>query len=440
MPRMIEVGRILRSPVNAELALGKQMHQLIEQLYPFCRSITGDGVRKTLQHIRRLIPLEVHEVPTGTKVFDWQIPREWNIKDAYIKNRRGERVIDFAKSNLHVLNYSAPVHGMMSLNELKKHLWTLPTKPDWIPYRTSYYRQEWGFCVSYNQYTALQDDVYEVCIDSTLDKGSLTYGEFYLEGETREEILISTHICHPSLCNDNLSGIAVAAFLAKELEQRNLRYSYRILFIPGTIGAITWLASNEFRLKNIKHGLVAALLGSGDEFVYKRSRRSVAEIDQVVETILASKTGPYKIIDFSPDGYDERQYCSPGINLPVGSLTRTRNSEYPEYHTSADNLELVKPEILETSLQMYLDVISMLESNRKYKSRNPKCEPQLGKRGLYDEPLNGNADLQKAILWTLNLSDGKHSLLDICKRSGISYALISRAAEKLVIHQMLDAA
>jgi aminopeptidase-like protein len=437
---MMEVENVLKKRINAEVTRGEQMHQFIDQLFPFCRSITGNGVRQTLKHVRKMIPIEIREVPTGTKVFDWQIPREWNIRDAYIKNRKGERIIDFAKSNLHVLNYSAPVNGIVSLSELKKHLWTLPSRPDWIPYRTSYYHQEWGFCVSYNQYKQLQDDDYEVCIDSTLEKGSLTYGELFIEGESSEEVLISTHICHPSLCNDNLSGISVAAFLAKELEQRSLRYSYRILFIPGTIGAITWLASNESRIKNIKHGLVAALLGSGNGFVYKKSRRGVAEIDQVVEATLINKGAEYKIIDFSPDGYDERQFCSPGINLPVGSLTRTRNNEYPEYHTSADDRKLVKPETLESSLQMYLDVIAMLDSNRKYRNLNPKCEPQLGKRGLYDEPLNGNAEFQKAVLWTLNLSDGKHSLLDISKRSGINFNMVCRAAEKLVIHQLLDAA
>ncbi|HMI68047.1 MAG TPA: DUF4910 domain-containing protein [Cyclobacteriaceae bacterium] len=426
-------------PSKAVASTGGQMHQLITELYPICRSITGEGVGQTLNIIKRDIPLTIHKIPTNTKVFDWEVPKEWNIKDAYIMNSRGEKVVDFAKSNLHVLNYSIPVDRSVTLRVLKEHLYTLPDHPDWIPYRTTYYEEDWGFCMAHNEFQKLTDDVYDVFIDSSLKDGYLTYGEYFIPGERPDEVLISTHICHPSLCNDNLSGISVAAFLAKELRRRKLRYSYRFLFIPGTIGAITWLSMNELEVKNIKHGLVASLLGLEGSFTYKRSRRGNAEIDQVAEAVLKSKGVNHKIINYSPYGYDERQFCSPGFNLPVGSLTRTPFDQFPEYHTSADNLELVTPGALEGSLQLYREVVNMLENNKRYININPKCEPQLGKRGLYNM-VGGDSegkDFQFALLWTLNLSDGNHSLLDISKQSEIDFELISKASRKLFEHRLL---
>ena len=418
---------------------GGQMHQLITELFPICRSITGDGVAQTLNIIKRDIPLTIHKIPTKTKVFDWEVPKEWNIKDAYIMNSRGEKIVDFAKSNLHVVSYSVPVDRSVTLRVLKEHLHTLPEHPDWIPYRTTYYKEDWGFCMTHNEFKKLTDDVYEVCIDSSLKDGYLTYAEYCIPGETSEEVLISTHICHPSLCNDNLSGISVATFLAQELRRRKLRYSYRFIFIPGTIGAITWLSMNESRVKNIRHGLVAALLGSDGSFTYKRSALGNAEIDQVVEAVLKKRGVDHKIVDYSPYGYDERQFCSPGFNLPVGSLTRTSFGQYPEYHTSADNLELVKPGALEGSLQIYREVINMLESNKRYINTNPKCEPNLGKRGLYNM-VGGDEegkDFQFALLWVLSLSDGNRSLLEISKRSELDFDLISKAARELYEHQLL---
>jgi aminopeptidase-like protein len=421
------------------LTKGEQMHELMAELYPICRSITGDGVRKTLDIVKKHIPLSVHKIRTGATVFDWEVPKEWNITDAYIKNSRGEKIVDFADSNLHVMNYSVPVHQKMTLSELREHLHTLPENPDWIPYRTSYYKEDWGFCMSYTQFKQLKEDIYEVHIDSTLKRGHLTYGELFLPGELNDEVLLSTHICHPSLCNDNLSGISVLTFLARQLQMKKLRYSYRFLFIPGTIGAIAWLSINELKTRNIKHGLVAALLGDDGDFTYKKSRRGNAEIDHVVTEVLKNNQIPHKIINYSPYGYDERQFCSPGFNLPVGSLTRTPYGEFPEYHTSADNLDFVKPAALGESLQIYESVVHMLEKNQKYINTNPKCEPQLGRRKLYNLVGGSSdaADFQMALLWVLNLSDGYHTLMDISKQSGIQFEVIREVADKLVECRLL---
>jgi aminopeptidase-like protein len=413
---------------------GTLMYELVAELYPFCRSITGNGVRQTLNSLQKHIPVRIHEVPSGTKAFDWEVPLEWNIEDAFIKNSKGEKIIDFKKSNLHVLNYSIPVNKKVGLEELKKHVFTLPRHPDWIPYRTSYYQENWGFCMSHNQLNSLADDTYEVYIDSSLEKGSLTYGEYYIKGEKEDEILISTHICHPSLCNDNLSGIAVSTFLAKITGSMKNRCSYRFLFIPGTIGSIVWLSKNEKNAGRIKHGIVATLLGDDSDFTYKRSRRGNAEIDKTVEYYLKSANKPHKIIDFIPYGYDERQYCSPAFNLPVGCLTRKPHGEFPEYHTSADNMDFVKPHRLAESLTVYFDIIDILENNSTYINLNPKCEPQLGKRGLYEKigGTNETQIMQMAALWILNLSDGNNSLLDIAIRSGIEFGLVKRSADALV--------
>ncbi|MFI5092225.1 MAG: DUF4910 domain-containing protein [Candidatus Acidiferrales bacterium] len=421
--------------------LGHELHALISELYPICRSITGDGLRATLQHLQRFIPLTVHEVPTGTPVFDWTVPREWNIRDAYVKNSRGERVIDFQKSNLHVVNYSVPTHKKMSLEELKPHLFTLPDHPDWIPYRTTYYKENWGFCLSHKQFLELPADEYEVCIDASLENGHLTYGEMYLPGDTTDEILISSHTCHPSLANDNLSGVAVACFLARHIAQLPHRYSYRFLFIPGTIGAITWLCLNESRVSRIKHGLVLAGVGDAGSLSYKRSRRGDAEIDRAVSHVLQHSGQPHQLLAFSPYGYDERQFCSPGINLPVGRLSRTPHGTFPEYHTSADNLEFVHADKLGESFAACLEVFSLLENNETFVNLNSKCEPQLGKRGLY-HMIGGPADaeaMELAALWVLNLSDGSNSLMDIAERSGIRFNIIWKAACALQEKQLLQA-
>jgi len=412
--------------------IGEEMYELISRLYPICRSITGNGVRQSLAIMREYLPLKVHEVPTGTAVFDWTIPNEWNIKDAYIKNGRGEKIVDFKNSNLHVLNYSIPVKGNFSLAELKSHLFSLPDRPGLVPYRTSYYEENWGFCVSHSQFQEMQDAEYEVVIDSTLQPGSLTYAEYYLPGESKDECLITCHICHPSLCNDNLSGISVVLFLAKILTTKKNRLSYRFLFIPGTIGAIAWLSLNESNLSNIKAGLVATLLGDASPLTYKKTRNGNATIDQAVTHYLRHSGEDYRLIDFSPYGYDERQFNSPGISLPVGSLTRSQYGQYPEYHTSADNLELISGEKLEASLKAYLSIIDILDNNVIYINQISRCEPQLGKRGLYRIIKGENveeSELRKmAMLWCLNLSDGNYSLLDIADKAAISFEVIKQIA------------
>lgn len=417
----------------ASLEEGEESHATIRKLYPICRSITGDGMRQSLRLLQGTIPLELHEAPTGARVFDWSIPKEWNITDAYIKNGKGERVVDFQRHNLHVLNYSIPVHRTMQLAELRPHLYSLPETPDWIPYRTSYYRETWGFCLSHRQLETMEEGEYEVCIDSTLKPGHLTYGEYRIQGSTDDEVLISCHSCHPSLCNDNLSGMATAARLARLLQNVPLRYSYRFLWIPGTIGSITWLARNESVLPRIKHGLVLSCLGDEGGFTYKRSRGGDAVIDRAVEHALRHSGHNFQVLDFVPYGYDERQYCSPGINLPLGCFMRTPNGCYPEYHTSADDLTFVTPASLGESLRQLLQIIRVLEENIRWLNLNPKCEPQLGRRGLYRQMggIKDAAAREMAMLWVLNLSDGQNDILAIAQRSGIGFDQVSEAAESL---------
>jgi aminopeptidase-like protein len=411
---------------------GKFMYELTERLYPICRSITGNGVRETLSILKEFVPLTIEEVPSGTKVFDWEIPDEWNICDAWIINPDGEKIVDFKKLNLHLLNYSIPVDKRINLKELKEHLFTLPEYPDWVPYRTSYHNRQWGFCMSHNQFQDLKDGEYHVKIDSEIKPGSLTYGEILIPGKTKEEVMFSCHICHPSLCNDNLSGIVIAAKLADILKTMDLHYSYRFLFIPGTIGSIAWLSKNEDRVNNIKHGIVLTLLGDSTPFQYKKSRQGNTEIDRIMEYLLKNDSGS-KMLDFSPYGYDERQFCSPGFNLPVGRLTRTPFEEFPEYHTSADNLNFINANNLSSSLVLLFKIVAIVEANKKWINMNPKGEPQLGKRGLY-KTIGGQRqqkDYQMALLWILNLSDGNHSMLDIAVKSGIDFGILLQAATEL---------
>ena len=396
-------------------------------------------MRDTLRRISAHIDLDIHEVPTGTKVFDWTVPPEWNIRDAYVRDGSGTKIIDFNANNLHILSYSIPVRKRVSLGELKQHLYSLPAQPDLIPYRTSYYAENWGFCVPHRQLEGLREDVYEVLIDSSLAEGSLTYAEHVHAGTSDDEVLISTHVCHPSLANDNCSGLALVTYLAKRLEPIKTRYTYRFLFAPGTIGAITWLARNEERTARIKHGLVVSGVGDGGGPTYKRSRRGNAEIDRAMMHVLQHSRHQPSVFDFSPYGYDERQYCSPGFDLPVGMFQRGQFDKYPEYHTSADNLEFIHPRHLRDSYAIIATVLAVLEGNRSYRNVLPKCEPQLGKRGLYAAIGNQkDSDTEKmAMLWVLNFSDGQHTLLDIAERANLPFAKIRSAAEILVEHQLL---
>ena len=416
------------------------MMALIEELFPICRSITGNGVRQTLETLRRFIPLEVNEVPSGIGVLDWTVPPEWNIRDAYILDPDGRRVVDFAANNLHIVQYSRPIDAMIPLGELRPHLHTLPDQPDWIPYRTSYYTENWGFCLTHRQLSSLADGPYRVVIDSDLGPGHLSYGELLIPGETDDTVLFSCHICHPSLANDNLSGIAVATMLACHLQTLRRRHSYRFLFIPGTIGSLTWLARNEDKVGRIVHGLVLSCLGDAGGVTYKQSRRGNAAIDRIVAHVLRNDEVPHRITPFVPYGYDERQYCSPGFDLPVGCLMRTPNGEYPEYHSSADNLSLLRPESLAHSLAVLRRIVAVIEGDAVCRSRNPKGEPQLGQRGLY-ETMGGQRAAsydQMALLWVLNLADGHHSLLDMAERAGVPFATIRAAADALVAAELLE--
>jgi aminopeptidase-like protein len=421
-------------------AVGKEIYALIERLHPICRSITGDGVRATLDILGEHIPLVRHEVPSGTEVLDWTVPREWNIQDAYVKDLAGNRVVDFKASNLHVMSYSTPVAPQrITLDVLREHLHSLEDQPELIPYRTTYYDEAWGFCLTHNQLASLSDDEYEVAIDSTLADGSLSYGELFIEGETDEEVLISVHVCHPSLANDNLSGVAVAVQLAKQLAKHKLRLSYRFVFIPGTIGAITWLARNREGVERIAHGLTLVCIGNDEPLQYKRTLDGSHDIDRAVEYVLRCQDDLSEVRDFHPYGYDERQYNSPGFRIPVGSLMRGHHGEFPEYHTSADNLSFVRPDRLGHAFDTLLQIVSVLEGNQYYVSLSPFGEPQLGRRGLY-QGMGGEttpANISIAMLWVLQLADGNHDLLAVAKRSGVAWDDLCRAVELLIERDLL---
>ncbi len=408
------------------------MMSLLKTLFPLPRSLTGDGVRATLQALKQHIPLDIREVATGTQVFDWNVPREWNIRDARIKALDGRVLVDFADNNLHVVGYSVPVHGTSTREELAAHIHTLPDQPDAIPYRTSYYAENWGFCLSHSLWQTMQDEAYEVEIDSELADGSLSYGEFLIPGETGQEILISVHVCHPSLANDNLSGIVVATALARYfLAQPQRRFGIRFLFLPATIGAITWLAENEDHLDRVVHGLVLTCIGDGGPFHYKKTVNGAA-VDLAAEHVLRHSGQAFDMLEFSPYGYDERQYGSPGIALPVGCLMRAIHGTFPEYHTSLDNCDFVTPEALDQSFRLLVDLIGLLQRNATYRRVDGRGEPQLGRRGLYraiaGQKEAGGAS-QMDLLWVLNQCDGNRSLLDIAERAKAPFSRIRRAAD-----------
>lgn len=423
-------------------AAGARMHALAERLFPICRSITGAGLRETLAVIGERVPLALTEVPSGTPAFDWTVPREWAIRDAWIKDPSGKKWAEFRRSNLHVVGYSVPVRTRMSLSALRPRLHSLPDQPGRIPYRTSYYKEDWGFCLRDSDLRALPEGEYEVCIDSTLADGSLTYGECFLPGRSAEEVLIFSHACHPSLANDNLSGLGVAVELAEALGRAERRYSYRFVFAPTVIGAITWLSRNEDAAARVRHGLVLALLGDAGAPTYKRSRRGDAAIDRAMAHALAHAGGPFTVREFSPYGYDERQFCSPGFDLPMGCFMRSPNGTFPEYHNSGDDLAFLKPGSLAESFRICLTALAALEGDGVYVNQNPKCEPRLGKRGIYEglkgKPSLGSAEM--ALLWVLNYSDGGHSLLAIAEKAGLPFASVRKAAELLEGCGLLKAA
>ena len=454
---------------NKSKTIGNEMFQLMEELFPICRSITGNGVRQTLKIIKKHIPLEIHEVPTGTNVFDWTIPKEWNINDAYIIDPDGNKIVDFKESNLHVLNYSIPINQKISFSDLKKHIHTIPEKPDLIPYVTSYYSENWGFCMKHNEFMKLKEGDYQILIDSELNNGNLTYGEYYIRGKSESEILLTCYVCHPSMCNDNLSGVVLLTMLAKYLQTFKNNYSIRFLFIPETIGAIAWLHINEVNISKIKHGLIATCLGDSGSLTYKKTRDSNNEIDKAVVNVLKKSGKEFRILDFFPWGSDERQFCSPGFNLSVGSLFRSiyGTDEFPEYHTSGDNLNFMSITSLAESFSIYFSILFELDNNfylqsdksnlsknlikdskketsksTKYLNLNPKCEPQLGKRGIYHQ-IGGQESTMKQrkmefeIFWILNLSDGNNSIQDISRRSGIPLSDLQSSIKILINSKLL---
>lgn len=414
----------LARPVEADAGEAEQpglfMHRLMTQLFPICRSITGDGVRETLRIILTHIPLTIVEVPSGTKAFDWNVPKEWNVREAFVRDPLGKKIIDFKKNNLHVLGYATPIDKFVTLSELQDHLHSLEDQPDAIPWVTSVYEERWGFCLTHSQRVKLEEGTYQVFIDSELKDGSLTYGELIIPGLTNEEIFISTYICHPSMANNELSGPVLATMLGKWLAGKPRRFTYRIIFIPETIGSITYLSRNmESMKRNIVAGFNLTCVGDDRAYSYLPSRSGFTLADKVALNVLRSKHPDFKEYSFLDRGSDERQYCSSGVDLPVVSLMRTKYREFPEYHTSLDDLELVTAAGLEGSFSLHKDCIELLERNRIYKM---KClgEPQLGKRGLYPTIATKDShQLVKDMLNVIAYADGKNDLIDISNTIGV---------------------
>jgi aminopeptidase-like protein len=411
---------------------GARLHAFASRLYPFCRSLTGQGVRDTFALLRERIPLQISEVPSGTTVFDWTVPPEWNIESARLLDPHGAVVCDFADHNLHVVSYSAPIEAMLTLDELQPHLHSDPANPGWIPYRTSYYRRNWGFCLPHARREALASGQYRIEVRSQLEAGSLTYGQWLVPGRSRDEVLFYTHTCHPSLANDNTSGMAVATALAEWVAGAPRRFSYRFVFGPGTIGSLCWLQAHEHDLGRIRGGLVLGLLGDGSPLTYKRSRREDTYADEAGSFVVSQFEPVGRVLPFAPYGYDERQFCSPGFDLPLGRLTRGVNGGFREYHSSGDDLAFIHPECLAQSLEACRLFVELFEHDARYVNVSPKGEPQLGKRGLYGA-VGGRspAEREHAMLWLLNQSDGTRSLLDVARRSGLGFGMIVEAAQAL---------
>jgi len=401
------------------MTIGQDMHDFAKLLWPINRSITGDGVRATLGEIKKLLPdLGVSEVKTGTTAFDWVVPREWRVRDAYIITPSGEKICDFKKNNLHLVGYSTPICSELSLKELQNHLHSQEDQPTAIPYVTSFYQERWGFCIKHDDRVNLKDGIYTVFIDSELFNGSLTYGEFIIKGELSEEILISTYVCHPSMANNELSGPVVATFIAKWLiENQKNRYTYRFIFIPETIGSILYLSKNKDHLKKLViAGFVLTCIGDNRNYSYLPSRNGSTLSDYAAKHILKFTHPQYKSYHWSDRGSDERQFCSPGIDLPIASMMRTKYGTYPEYHTSLDDLEnVVTPDGLQGGYNIIKNTLIALEKNQ-YPLINTFCEPHLGKRGLYPTLSKKGSWVDSALMMDLiTWSDGSKSLLEIAE-------------------------
>lgn len=418
---------------------GSFMHRLMTKLFPICRSITGDGVRETLRIIQDNIPITVYEVPSGTKVFDWTIPKEWNIRDAFVIDPKGKKIIDFRKNNLHVVGYAGPIARSVTLAELQEHLHSLQDQPDAIPWVTSVYEERWGFCLAHRQRLELEEGIYQVFIDSELKEGSLTYGELILPGASKKEVFISTYICHPSMANNELSGPVVTTMLAKWLASEPRRFTYRIIFIPETIGSVMYLNKNiEIMKRNVVAGFNVTCVGDERAYSYLPSRNGATLADKVSLNVLRSKHPDFKKYSFLDRGSDERQYCSPGVDLPVVSLMRTKYREFPEYHTSLDNLDLVTAAGLEGSFDLHKDCIELLERNRVYKVT---ClgEPQLGKRGLYPTIATRDSHrLVKDILNVVAYADGTNDLVDISNQIQLPVGSLYPIIDRLIAAELLE--
>ena len=425
------------------MSIGKEMYALCDRLFPICRSITGNGVRETLRVLQSICPaMTLHEIPTGTQVFDWTVPKEWNIRDAWIKNSKGEKILDFAKSNLHVMGYSIPVNQKVTLEELLPLIHTQPDQPDAIPYVTSYYKERYGFCMSQEQKDALEEDTYHIYIDSDLKDGSLTYGEILIpstEGN-KDEIFLSTYVCHPSMANNELSGPAVTIYLAKWLwEKKHRRYNYRIIFIPETIGAITYLSQHLPEMKkNIRAGFNISCVGDDRTYSYVASRYGNTLADKVAKNVLSFHYPEYKRYSFLQRGSDERQYNAPGVDLPVCAVCRSKYAEYPEYHTSKDNMGLISPTGLQGAYEVYRDMIEALEYNHKYRIQ---ClgEPQLGKRGLYPTiSQKGSSGAVRVMSNFIAYADGMNDLIDISNMIGVPTKAVIPIVRQLLKTDLLE--
>jgi aminopeptidase-like protein len=424
-----------------------EIRSYLERLFPITRSILGDGNRETLQILNEIIPLNIKEYNTGTVVYDWEIPKEWVIRDAWIKNEKGEKIVDYNTNNLHLLNYSIPQHKNLRLAELKNNLHYFIEQPEIIPYRTSYYNENWGFCVSYNRYLELfnEEETYEIYIDSELRNGSLTLADYIVKGETNNEYLFSTYFCHPSMANDNLSGILLQALLARELSNRKLKNTYRFVFVPETIGTITYCAMNEAEMKKIKGGYVLTCLAGQGSYGYKHSFIGNHLVDRLAHQTFSEKQIDFISYPFMPQGSDERQYSSPGFRIPIGSVHKDKYHEYAYYHTSGDNLDYLSIEAMLTTLDIYLSIVDKLEKDTTFISLNPHCEPRLGKRGLYPtigrrtmysykeegDKFAAYQDELDIIMWLLFYADGKHNLLDIAEKHRFHFDQLHEVLMKL---------
>lgn len=420
--------------------IGERMYVRAVDLFPINRSLTGPGVRETLKYIKHILPeLKVHEVSTGYQAFDWEVPNEWSVDEAYIEDEKGNRIIDFKNNNLHVVGYSTPIDTWLSKKDLLKNVYSLPTQPSVIPYVTSYYKERWGFCMTHKQKEKLTDARYRVVIKSKLKKGVLNYADLVIPGKSKEEIMFSTYVCHPSMANNELSGPVLATALAEFIaSQKDLKYTYRFVFVPETIGSIVYLSKHILELKeNVKAGFVLTCVGDERAWSFMPSRNGNTLADKAAKYVLNDKNINYKAYSFLERGSDERQYCAPGVDLPIASIMRSKYGTYPEYHTSDDNLDLITPKGLEETFNVYKQIIDVIENNFKPVS-TVLCEPQLGKRGLYpDLSVKGSATHVRDMMNIIAYSDGDLDIIDLFEKLNVDFYSGINIIETLIKHELL---